>query len=77
MRILYLSVQSVCAGAAQLEIAERTVNTLEKYAKAVEENTELSNYLKPYTKGARCTFPEWKCTKPCVFGSKYALKRTI
>ena len=64
-------------GAAQLEIAERTALTLEKYEKAVENKPELANYLKPYTKGARCTFPGWKCTKSCIFGPKYALNRTI
>ena len=64
-------------GAAQLEIAERTSLTLANYAKAVEDKPELFEYLKPYTKGARCTFPSWKCTKPCIFGPKYALNRTI
>lgn len=64
-------------GAAQLEITERTVETLKNYAEAVKGNDTLTNYLKPYTIGARCTFPSWKCTKPCIFGPKYALKRTI
>ena len=64
-------------GAAQLEIAERTSLTLTNYAKAVKNKPELLEYLKPYTKGARCTFPSWKCTKPCIFGPKYALNRSI
>lgn len=64
-------------GAAQLEIMEQTKQTMEKYLKAVEERPVLYNYLLPYTKGARCTFPGWKCTAPCIFGAKNAMKRTI
>ncbi len=64
-------------GAAQLEIMEGTFEILEKYKKAVENNSVLSEYLKPYTKGARCTFPGWKCTSPCIFGPKDAVNRII
>ena len=64
-------------GAAQLEIMEQTQETMEKYLKAVEEKTELYNYLLPYSKGARCTFPGWKCNSPCIFGAKNAMKRII
>ena len=64
-------------GAAQLEIMEQTAETLEKYKKAVANKPKLYEYLEPYTKGARCTFPGWKCTSPCIFGPKNALNRTI
>ena len=47
------------------------------HLKAVEEKTELYNYLLPYSKGARCTFPGWKCNSPCIFGAKNAMKRII
>ena len=58
-------------GAAQLEITEQTNITMKKYLEAVKENNkEVYEYLLPYSKGARCTFPGWKCTSPCVFGGK-------
>ena len=62
-------------GAAQLEIMEQTKETLNKYLEAVKDKPQLYNYLLPYTKGARCTFPGWKCTDPCIFGGKNASNR--
>ena len=62
-------------GAAQLEIMEQTKETLNKYLEAVKDKPQLYNYLLPYTKGARCTFPGWKCTAPCIFGGKNASNR--
>ena len=64
-------------GSAQLEIMEQTNNTLSKYMEAIKEKPELYNYLLPYSKGARCTFPGWKCNSPCIFGGKDAMKRII
>lgn len=64
-------------GSAQLEIMEQTEIIMKKYLEAVKENPELYNYLLPYSKGARCTFPNWKCTLPCIFGGKEAMKRII
>ena len=64
-------------GAAQLEIMEKTKETLKKYMKEVEDDPDLYNYLKPYSKGARCTFPGWKCDSPCIFGPKEAFRRTV
>lgn len=64
-------------GAAQLEIMEQTHETMQKYLKAVQEKPELYNYLLPYSKGARCTFPGWKCNSPCIFGGKNAMNRII
>ena len=65
-------------GAAQLEITEQTNITMKKYLEAVKENNkEVYEYLLPYSKGARCTFPGWKCTSPCVFGGKDALNRLV
>jgi hypothetical protein len=34
----------------------------------------ITSYI-PYSKGVRCTFPEFKCTKPCMWGAKNALDR--
>ena len=65
-------------GAAQLEIMEQTKITLDKYMEATKEtNPEIYQELLPYSKGARCTFPGWKCNAPCVFGAKNAMKRKI
>ncbi len=64
-------------GCAQLEIMEQTEQTMHKYIEAVKENKELYEYLLPYSKGARCTFPGWKCTAPCIFGGKNAMNRKI
>ena len=64
-------------GAAQLEIMEQTKKTMEKYLEATKNKKELYNYLLPYSKGARCTFPGWKCNSPCIFGGKEAMKRLI
>ena len=64
-------------GCAQLEIMEQTEDTLQKYLAAVKDKPELYNYLLPYSKGARCTFPGFKCTSPCIFGGKDAMNRII
>ena len=64
-------------GSAQLEIMEQTQKTMAKYMEATKEQPELYNYLLPYSKGARCTFPGWKCNSPCIFGGKNAMHRTI
>ena len=64
-------------GAAQLEIMNQTQETMKKYLKAVKNNKELYDYLLPYSKGARCTFPGFKCSSPCIFGGKDSIKRII
>lgn len=63
-------------GEAQLEIAQQTQCTMQKYLNHTKENKpEVYQYLLPYAKGARCTFPGYKCTKPCLWGAKNALNR--
>ena len=64
-------------GAAQLEIMEQTKETLNKYLEATKNDEAIQNYLLPYSKGARCTFPGFKCNMPCVFGGKGAMNRKI
>ena len=64
-------------GAAQLEIMEQTKETLDKYLEATKDDEAIHNYLLLYSKGARCTFPGFKCTMPCVFGGKGAMNRKI
>lgn len=63
-------------GEAQLEIAMQTKEILDKYLENTKDTKpEIYNYLLPYSKGARCTFPNFKCGKMCVFGPKNALNR--
>ena len=64
-------------GAAQLEIMEQTKDTMDKYLEATKNDEAIQNYLLPYSKGARCTFPGFKCNMPCVFGGKGAMNRKI
>lgn len=65
-------------GAAQLEIMDITASTMKKYLEETKNtNKEVYEYLLPYSKGARCTFPGWKCTAPCVFGPKKAFNRKV
>lgn len=65
-------------GSAQLEIMEQTKIILDKYLEATKNiNNDVYQYLLPYSTGARCTFPGWKCTSPCIFGAKKAMDRLI
>lgn len=64
-------------GSAQLEIMEQTSEIMNRYLAATVDKPELHNYLLPYSKGARCTFPGWKCNSPCIFGGKNAMNRLI
>lgn len=73
-----LKCQERICGAAQLEIMKQTKKTLDKYIEETKNtNTEVYKYLLPYSNGARCTFPGFKCTAPCIFGAKNALSRDI
>ncbi len=72
-----LKCQERLCGAAQLEIAKQTKETMNRYLEAVKDDEALYNYLLPYSKGARCTFPGFKCTAPCIFGPKLAMDRKI
>ena len=65
-------------GAAQLEIMNQTREIMNKYLEATKDNNEaVYNYLLKFSKGARCTFPGFKCTSPCIFGGKNAFTRVI
>lgn len=64
-------------GAAQLEIMEQTKYTMNKYLNSVKEDVDLYEYLLKYSKGARCTFTNWKCNSPCIFGGINAMNRKI
>lgn len=53
---------------AQDEINIQTNETLKKYLNALQiKKHARAEELAKYTKGARCTFPDYKCPKPCGF----------
>lgn len=53
---------------AQLEINKVTNETLKKYEYALRMKIHpRAEEIISYTKGSRCTFPDFKCTAPCGF----------
>lgn len=70
--------QERLCGAAQLEIALQTKEILDKYLNSTKDTRkEIYEHLLPYSKGARCTFPGFKCTLPCMWGAKKGINREI
>lgn len=64
--------------AAQLEIMLNTKETLNRYRDALEEQYHyLAEDIQKYTKGARCTFPDFTCTSDCKFKEGKILTRKI
>lgn len=58
---------------AQLEVMRQSVKTLKEYiSKTKNTNEQVYNYLVNSTNNAtsRCKFKDFKCNKPCIFGSK-------
>lgn len=63
---------------AQLEIMLQTKETLLKYKKALEEiKSPLAQDIEKYSKGARCTFFDFDCSKDCKFKEGKTLVRKI
>ena len=70
--------QERLCGAAQLEIALQTKEILNKYMENTKDTKpEIYEYLVPYSKGARCTFPGFRCTLPCMWGAIKGINRNI
>ena len=70
--------QERLCGAAQLEIALQTKEILNRYMENTKDSKKtIYEYLVPYSKGARCTFPGFKCTLPCMWGAKRGIDRKI
>lgn len=70
--------QERLCGAAQLEIALQTKEILNRYMENTKDSKKIIyEYLVPYSKGARCTFPGFKCTLPCMWGAKRGIDRKI
>ena len=73
-----LKCQERLCTAAQLEIMRQTRDTLLKYRDALKESeSPLYDDIEKYTHGARCTFPNYKCSKPCGFKEGITLTRKI
>lgn len=51
---------------AQLEINDKTKELLLKYIHKTQDK-ELAALLTKYSKGSRCTFPDFNCKSPCGF----------
>ena len=64
--------------AAQLEIAQQTKETLMKYKAFLEDSGDKRALdIVKYTRGARCTFPDFDCTADCKFKEGKTLEREI
>lgn len=63
--------ERIC-GCAQLEIMKQTRDTLSQYHKC---RPDLIPTV--FFRGARCTFPNFKCNNPCVWGGLNAITRKI
>ncbi len=64
--------------AAQLEIMQQTRATLLKYMEELKkDNHPLKDDIIKYTHGARCTFPDYKCSCLCGFSEGIKLTRKI
>ena len=73
-----LKCQERLCTAAQLEIMRQTRDTLLKYRDALKESdSPLYSDIEKYTHGARCTFPNFECSKPCKFKEGITLTRKI
>ena len=67
----------LCSG-VQLEIMKQTRDTLLKYKEALEQaNSPLLTDIEKYTHGARCTFPNFQCSRDCKFKHGKTLVRKI
>jgi len=64
-------------GCAQLEIMNQTRMTFDKYIFNQSKGLEADYLNKGYSNKPRCTFPKWKCKKPCIWGPKEAFGRLI
>lgn len=64
-------------GAAQHETMKTTESILHRYMRNVRDIPNLHDYLATYDVGARCNYPNWKCSSPCPFGKKEGTKRLV
>ncbi|MGE5455554.1 MAG: FAD-dependent thymidylate synthase [Ignavibacteriales bacterium] len=64
--------------AVQVEVCNQTRANLLKYQEALKKNNHpLKDDIIKYTKGARCTFPDYECSSDCKFSEGKVLTRKI
>jgi hypothetical protein len=64
--------------AAQVEIMSQTRNNLLRYKETLEsKNHPLAKDIAKYCRGARCTFPGFKCSQDCGFKEGKTLEREV
>lgn len=64
--------------AAQVEIMSQTRNNLLRYKESLEsKNHPLAKDIAKYCRGARCTFPDFKCSQDCCFKEGKTLEREV
>lgn len=65
-------------GHSHLENMIRTEASMRKYVSSAKvSNPKVYAALEPYSHGACCTFPNYSCANPCIFGGKKAMTRVI
>lgn len=75
---LILKAKERCCTFAQKEIQEQTTETLKEYKEALAKtNPELAEFVSKYTKGSRCTFPDYDCLSRCGFPDGVTGEREI
>lgn len=63
---------------AQLEANRITADIMNRYHKNLQSsNHPRATEIEQYTKGARCTFPDYKCPEPCRFAEGITMTRKI
>ena len=63
---------------AQLEANTVTTEILARYyARLQSSQHPRANELEQYTKGARCTFPDYSCPEPCRFPEGITMLRKV
>ena len=73
-----LKLKERLCSACQVEVMSITKKTLDKYLKALSKDSKvLYEDLLKYSKGGRCTFPDYECLRPCNFPEGINLTRKI
>lgn len=73
---LILKAKERLCTAAQLEINDQTKETIKNFISNCKD-PELVDEMEKYNKGARCTFPDYKCKEHCGFAEGVNLNRIV
>ena len=65
-------------GQAFLETNLITAQCLDRYYGSVWHTDDpVASYLEPYLSGPRCSFPDFVCEKPCIWGPQQYGRRLV